>query len=217
MAVVENTSLACGSGDELHLNNVNAIFRFGVSLTNVEVKYGEYGGNINVEVNGQCENVDNFIDLPPTMGLGPPVTVMAVDVGTPGNSCGVLTLTGTVNSLTIGGQELWVDELRSTTVDFVRGDANADSTVNITDPIFVLLYLFRGGTCPTCLDSADADDNGAVQITDAIVLLNCLFGGGGPLPPPTPMPTKSHYDPLLSCGPDVMPDTLWCPVFGPCP
>lgn len=69
---------------------------------------------------------------------------------------------------------------------FVRGDANADGKINITDAIFVLNFLFLGGATPRCLDAADADDKSerAVNITDAIYLLNFLFLGG-PSPPTT--------------------------------
>ena len=68
---------------------------------------------------------------------------------------------------------------------FVRGDANGDGSVNLSDPITILGYLFLGGALD-CLDAGDADDDGKLSITDAIVLLNHLFRGG--LPPASPYP-----------------------------
>ena len=68
---------------------------------------------------------------------------------------------------------------------FARGDADADGRLNITDGIYVLDYLFRGGETPRCLDAADCDDDGRVNITDAIFLLRYLFLGGDPVPPPS--------------------------------
>ncbi|MGE4619207.1 MAG: hypothetical protein AAEJ04_05295, partial [Planctomycetota bacterium] len=38
---------------------------------------------------------------------------------------------------------------------FVRGDANADLTVNVADAVFVLAYLFIQGPSGSCLDSLD--------------------------------------------------------------
>ena len=47
----------------------------------------------------------------------------------------------------------------------------------MTDPIQILLWLFRGGEL-ACQDTADIDDDGQVNLTDAIALLNFLFQGG---------------------------------------
>ncbi|MBI4602295.1 MAG: hypothetical protein HY721_10075, partial [Planctomycetes bacterium] len=88
---------------------------------------------------------------------------------------------------------------------FVRGDASADGQVNITDPIFVLGYLFLGGAAPSCLDAADTDDNGQLQVTDAVRVLSYLFLGG-------PEPAS----PWASCGLDPTPESLTCESFPRC-
>ncbi len=86
--------------------------------------------------------------------------------------------------------------------DFVRGDANFDDVVNITDAVFTLVFLFAGGVSPACVDAVDTDDTGTLEITDAIRLLNHLFGGAPPPPPPYPAP-----------GRDPTPDALGCRGF----
>jgi hypothetical protein len=89
---------------------------------------------------------------------------------------------------------------------FVRGDADAEGEVNITDGIFLLNFLFVGGPEPPCLEASDADDDGEVNITDGIYILNFLFVGG-------PEPA----DPGVSCGPDPVgsPD-LGCETYDQC-
>lgn len=82
---------------------------------------------------------------------------------------------------------------------FLRGDANADGVVNLSDGIFTLAYLFRGGEEPPCLDATDSDDNGKLDLTDVIFTLGFLFQGGAP--PPEPFPED---------GPDLVPDNLSC-------
>jgi len=83
---------------------------------------------------------------------------------------------------------------------FIRGDANRDGKVSITDPLVTLAYLFRAGGVPRCEDGADADDDGRITITDAITILQYLFLGGAILPAPgTAYP---WYDPT--------PDSLTC-------
>lgn len=84
-------------------------------------------------------------------------------------------------------------------VTFRRGDANNDNRINISDPSFLLQYLFRQGTAPTCLAAADSDDDDEVNLTDAIYLFNYLFRSG-----PQPAP------PFTLCGVDLE-TQLECP------
>jgi hypothetical protein len=82
----------------------------------------------------------------------------------------------------------------------LRGDADIDGRVTLTDAVRVVAYLFRGGPVPRCLDAADADDNGHVNIADPIAVLQTLFLGAGPLP--APGPAVAWFDPTsdeLSC------------------
>lgn len=89
--------------------------------------------------------------------------------------------------------------------DFVRGDINADASVDIGDAIGVLGFLFGGSAAPDCQDSADGNDDGLINIGDAIALLSHLFSGSGPLP-----------EPSGACGPDPTADTLTCETYAPC-
>lgn len=102
-------------------------------------------------------------------------------------------------------------------VRFVRGDTNADGSVNLTDAVFLLNYLFLGGPQPPCMDAADVDDNGGGQanITDAIRVLNWLFLGG--LEPPPPSPSQTGYG-IGDCGidPTKEGDSIECASFPPC-
>jgi hypothetical protein len=83
---------------------------------------------------------------------------------------------------------------------FIRGDSNADLSVNISDPIHMLVVLFTGeGAVSDCDDARDADDDGQANITDPIVVLNFLFQGGAA--PPAPFP---------SAGTDPTADALGC-------
>jgi bacillolysin len=89
---------------------------------------------------------------------------------------------------------------------FRRGDVDGSERIEITDPIFVLQFLFVGGPEPVCRDAADADDSGALDITDGIRTLHWLFTGG--VIPPLPGP----HD----CGPDPTDDLLDCASYPDC-
>ena len=83
--------------------------------------------------------------------------------------------------------------------DFVRGDANDDGAIDITDGVFTLNWLFAGGSEPGCLSAADANDNGQVDLSDAVYTLGFLFMGG-----------RAPADPFPDCGEDPTADELGC-------
>ncbi|HVR76441.1 MAG TPA: LamG-like jellyroll fold domain-containing protein, partial [Planctomycetota bacterium] len=77
---------------------------------------------------------------------------------------------------------------------FHRGDADDNGSLQLTDAVAILGYLFLGSSAPGCLETADADDDGSVSLTDAIRILGYLFLGGPPPAPPGP--------PTFDCGTD---------------
>lgn len=85
------------------------------------------------------------------------------------------------------------------TVAFVRGDANGDGTVNLTDGVYILNYLFTNGPEPACQDAADVNDDGQLNITDGTYVLNWLFQNG-----PAPVGYTG------ACGMDETPSALTC-------
>lgn len=82
--------------------------------------------------------------------------------------------------------------------EFLRGDANGDQVVDVSDPVATLRHLFAGLSLD-CQDAADSDDNGRVELSDAIGTLGHLFRRGAPPAPPYPSP-----------GVDPSPDELNC-------
>ena len=82
---------------------------------------------------------------------------------------------------------------------FVRGDANGDEVVDISDGIAVVSYLFLGREL-VCLDAADTDDDEQLVITDAVYLLDFLFRSGAPPPPPYPGAGTDPEGDILGCG-----------------
>ena len=88
---------------------------------------------------------------------------------------------------------------------FVRGDSDSNGTIELTDGIRILGFLFQGLASPTCMDAADSDDNGALELTDAVRIFGWLFSGGPPPLPPTP-DTGGPED----CDVDPTDDGLGC-------
>jgi len=104
---VDDNSQAGDAGQELQVNNINLRFDFTSTMERVSIKFGYFGGNVNLAVNGDFRNVSNFAALNgQTIG-----GAMVVVVSTPGAPFGTIELIGDVDSFTIGGQELFVDLL----------------------------------------------------------------------------------------------------------
>jgi hypothetical protein len=108
---------------------------------------------------------------------------------------------------------IWLEENATGEIGptLVRGDANSDGDLNLTDGIRILDFLFKGGPALECEDAGDTDDNGTLEITDAIRLFGYLFLGGDNPPPAVPGPSSVNYPPE-DCGFDETEDDLGCEV-----
>jgi uncharacterized protein (TIGR02145 family) len=60
--------------------------------------------------------------------------------------------------------------------DFVCGDANGDSKVNILDIAHMINFMYRAGPDPT--QPIDFDANGKINLLDVLFMLNFLYRGG---------------------------------------
>ena len=64
-----------------------------------------------------------------------------------------------------------------------RGDVDHGCSVNVTDLMYLVDYLFRDGPPPPCLEEGDADGDGSINVGDLMYLVYYLFLDG-PAPPP---------------------------------
>ena len=69
-------------------------------------------------------------------------------------------------------------------VSFRRGDVNDSGTLEVTDAINLLGWVFLGSPGASCMDAADTDNSGRLDLSDAINILVFLFGGDLPPGPP---------------------------------
>ncbi|MCX6832720.1 MAG: dockerin type I repeat-containing protein [candidate division Zixibacteria bacterium] len=69
---------------------------------------------------------------------------------------------------------------------YLCGDANADGTTDISDVVYLIAYIFSGGSAPQPLLAADANHDGTVDISDVVYLIAYIFSGG-------PAPDCQHY------------------------
>ncbi|MCJ7458213.1 MAG: SBBP repeat-containing protein [candidate division Zixibacteria bacterium] len=60
------------------------------------------------------------------------------------------------------------------------GDANADGQLTVSDVIYLVNYLFKGGSEPAPFEAGDVNCDAAITVSDVVYLVNYLFKGGPP-------------------------------------
>ena len=60
------------------------------------------------------------------------------------------------------------------------GNANGDEIIDVGDVVYLLNYLFKGGSAPNPLLIGNVNCDGVVDVADVIYLLNYIFKGGPP-------------------------------------
>lgn len=71
------------------------------------------------------------------------------------------------------------------TCSFMLGDSNGDEIIDISDAVFTLRYLFKGGLAPDCIESADVNGDESIDLSDVVYFLQFLFQGGSDLVSPS--------------------------------
>jgi hypothetical protein len=62
---------------------------------------------------------------------------------------------------------------------FYRGDVNKSGKLDVTDVVYTINYLFKGGAKPIEFeDQADVTNDKLVTVTDVVYMINFLFKGG---------------------------------------
>jgi hypothetical protein len=61
------------------------------------------------------------------------------------------------------------------------GDANGDGKITVSDVVYLVNYLFKGGPIPKPYEAGEANCDGKITVSDVVYLVNYLFKGG-PVP-----------------------------------
>jgi hypothetical protein len=77
-----------------------------------------------------------------------------------------------------GYESDWSDSLLVTI--FARGDCNGSGVVEAGDVVYLINYLFQGGSSPEPMEAGDANCDSLVEPSDVVYLINYLFRGGPP-------------------------------------
>ena len=85
----------------------------------------------------------------------------------------------TTDSIGVSVADPWVSSAKTIVVrTYACGDASGDATVNISDAVYLIAYIFSGGPAPSPSFAGDANCDSAVNISDAVYLIAYIFSGG---------------------------------------
>ena len=137
--------------------------------------------------------------LPPTTGvltIGNYTNLMPEGQTTTLSVCGSLGMPPVAAVVVVGGASIvatttdgLVESFLPPITAHVRGDANADATLNIADGVWMLNDLFQGGLHTDCDSANDANSDGSYDASDAVFVFNHQFLNG-------PQPAAPYPD----CG-----------------
>jgi len=104
------------------------------TVERIAFDYGNFGGNLNIEVNGsRVFDIGSFAQSPPDGVDGDTIGGASVSVQTTSGTMGEVghvEITGNISSFSVGGQELWIDN-----VEFgPAGNPSANVTFNTLSP-----------------------------------------------------------------------------------
>jgi len=103
-------------------------------------------------------------------------------VSTAGEVSGTPTTQGQISFLARVEDEVGASAQRLVSLNiagsWICGDADASGAVDIDDAVFLIGYIFSGGTAPDPLESGDVDCSGAIDIDDAVYLIAYIFSSG---------------------------------------
>jgi hypothetical protein len=63
-------------------------------------------------------------------------------------------------------------------VSFFCGDANGDESADVADAVYIINYVFQGGSPPDPIESGDANCDEDANVADAVYIINYVFNSG---------------------------------------
>ena len=81
-----------------------------------------------------------------------------------------------------GNSDIYLDITENPTIGDCQGmcgDVNFDAKVNVSDAVYIINFVFSGGTEPQPVKACgDANDDAKVNVSDAVFIINFVFSGG---------------------------------------
>ncbi|MEL7045193.1 MAG: DUF6519 domain-containing protein [Pseudomonadota bacterium] len=110
-ARVDDGNNSSSTGQDMGTNNINLNFALPTPFSNALLDFGEFGGNINLRINGELANVNGMAALDGLTLGGVSVSVVFTDESQVRGRLVMQADAQPIASLSVGGQELWLDNV----------------------------------------------------------------------------------------------------------
>ncbi|NIP43240.1 MAG: hypothetical protein GWO41_04430 [candidate division Zixibacteria bacterium] len=70
-----------------------------------------------------------------------------------------------------------LDSIYVEIITYICGDASGDETVNVSDAVYLINYIFLGTAAPDPLESGDVNCDGTINVSDSVWIINFVFLG----------------------------------------
>ncbi len=131
------------------------------------------------------------VNVKETAPLGETDLILVNQPGTPPWMCDY--------ALSDGINDIFPELMSGTlSIEVICGDINGDGLVSASDVVYLLNYLFKGGSPPLCapgpyLACGDVNSDGQVSMSDVVYLISYLFKGGPQPDCSSPIGTLIHH------------------------
>ncbi len=152
--------------------------------TEISISEEVYGLNVFLDITVD-DGGDGWLFATPPFPAQTPNSIWVAYDETVANSLADGTYNGTVTvtSPDIGEDEVVINvtlNVTSLPCQGICGDANDDGSVNVSDAVYIINFVFVGGNPPQPIQACgDANSDASVNVSDAVYIINFVFVGGG--------------------------------------
>jgi aminopeptidase N len=90
----------------------------------------------------------------------------------------VLTVSATGTGSGFDSKEIAIRIAPEPPMPYIPGDANHDGIVDISDAVYLITFIFSGGSAPIPMKAGDLNADCTVDISDAVYIIGYIFSGG---------------------------------------
>ncbi|HDS00742.1 MAG TPA: hypothetical protein ENO22_06140 [candidate division Zixibacteria bacterium] len=129
-------------------------------------------GDLQWEASESC----NWFELNSYSGTAPSDITVSIDIS--GVNPGLYLDSIAISSLDAANSPQYVRVSLELTQSYLCGDANGDGSINVSDAVYIINYVFIGGAAPEPMASGEVNCDGNVNVSDAVWIINYVFIGG---------------------------------------
>ena len=167
---IDNDLTGFGDGNTMKYNNVNLLFDFeslGYEADEVSFEIADLGGIENISVNDTPVFIGEITTAPLNIATDVELNISSISTISSGYEC-VVTLTGPIRKLLVGGQEFWIDNICANLIPLPIESGDFSPTKMVLSIQDYIAYEFNGSvlSIPVTVEGVSGSANFLVFTKD---------------------------------------------------